>query len=138
MPMTVIAGLAQSRCGTEPEPISDDAVEQAGLGAHPLGRVLHVGGGALVQTGHRDVAVVVVQAGQQPHQHAQRVGHHAAPQPGVQAVVERGDLDDAVGQAAQRHRQRRDLGAPVVRVGDHDHVGGQRVAVGGQQSAQRR
>ena len=23
MPMTVIAGFAQSRCGTEPEPISD-------------------------------------------------------------------------------------------------------------------
>ena len=49
MPMTVIAGLAQSRCGTEPEPISRDPVEQAGLCAHPLRRVVHVGRGRLVQ-----------------------------------------------------------------------------------------
>ena len=52
-------------------------------------------------------------------------------------MVERGDLDHAVGQSAQRHRQRGDFGAPVVRVGDHDHVGGQFVLVSGQQSTQR-
>ena len=115
-----------------------DPVEQSRLGAHPLRSAVDVGGTRFVQAVHRDVAVVVVQAGQQPHQDAQRVGHHAAPQPGVQAVVEGGDLDHAVGQPAQRHRQRRDLGGPVVRVGDHDDVGGQLVPVGGQQPAQRR
>ena len=107
MPMTVIAGLAHSRCRHRAGADLGDAVEQPGLLAHPLRRIVDVGRGALVQARHRDVAVVVVQAGQQPHQHAQRVGHHAAPHPRVQAVVERGDLDDAVGQAAQRHRQRR-------------------------------
>ena len=91
-----------------------------------------------MQTGHRDVAVVVVQAGQQPHQHHQRVGNHTAPQAGVQAVVEGGDLDHAVGQPAQRYRQRGDLGAPVVRIGDDDHIGGQHVTMRGQQTAQRR
>ncbi len=89
-----------------------------------------------MQAGHRDVAVVVVQACQQPHQGAQRVGDHPAPQAGVQPVVECRDLDHAVDQAPQRNRQRRNIGAPVVRVGDDDHVGGERIAVGGQQPAQ--
>lgn len=52
-------------------------------------------------------------------------------------MVERGDLDHAVDQTPQRHRQRRGVGAPVVRVGDDDHVGGQRVAVGRKQSGER-
>ena len=56
----------------------------------------------------------------------------------VQAVVEGGHLDHAIGQAAQRHRQRRDLGGPVVGVGDDDHVGGEVWFVGRQQPAQRR
>jgi len=89
-----------------------------------------------VQAGHRHIAVVVVEAGEQAHQHAQRVGNHTAPDAGVQPMVERGNLDHAVGQAAQRNRQRRCVGAPVVRVGDDDHVGGQRVAVGGEQPDQ--
>ena len=91
-----------------------------------------------MQPGDRDVAVIVVQAGQQAHQNRQRVGHHAAPHPRVQAVVERGDLDHAVRESAKRHGQRRDVGAPVVRVGDDDDVGGQQVAVRGQQPRQRR
>ena len=53
-------------------------------------------------------------------------------------MIERGHLDDAVRQAAQRHRERRDLGAPVVGVGDHDDVGGEQVPVLGEQRAQRR
>ncbi len=91
-----------------------------------------------MQAGHGHVAVVVVQAGQQPHQHTHRVGKHATPDAGMQTMVQGGDLDHAVDQPAQRNRQRRDFGAPIVRVGDDDHVGGQRVAVGGEQPAQRR
>ncbi len=53
-------------------------------------------------------------------------------------MVEGCHLDHTVGHPAQRHRQRRNLGAPIVRVGDDDHVGRQRVTMGGQQSAQRR
>jgi hypothetical protein len=105
---------------------------------YPVGGVVDVGGRALVQARDRDVALVVVQGGQQAHQRAQRVGHHATPHPGVQPVVERRNLDDAVGQPAQGHRQRRDLGAPVVRVGDHDHVGGQQVPVRGEQGTEGR
>ena len=91
-----------------------------------------------MQAGHRDVAVVVVQAGQQPNQRAEGIWHHPAPHPRMQAVIERGDLDDAIGQAPQRHRERRRLRAPVVRVGDDDHVGGEQVTVGPQQGSQRR
>jgi hypothetical protein len=43
-----------------------------------------------VQAGHGHVAIVVVQPGQQPHQHRERVGHHTAPQPGMQTVVQGG------------------------------------------------
>ncbi|PQM47701.1 hypothetical protein C1Y40_02088 [Mycobacterium talmoniae] len=56
----------------------------------------------------------------------------------MQPVIQGGDFHDTVGQPAQRHRQRRHVDAPVVRVGDDDHVGGQLVAVGGQQRTQRR
>ena len=56
----------------------------------------------------------------------------------MQAVIQGGHFDDTVGQPAQRHRERRDLGAPVVRVGDDDHIGRQCVTVGSQQTAQRR
>ena len=136
--MTVIAGLAQSRCGTDPEPISDTPSSSPDCARTRSCGIVDVGGGRLVQTLDRDIAVVVVQRRQQPHQHAQRVGHHTTPQTRVQAVVQRRDLHHAVGKPAQRHRQRGHVGAPVVRVGDDDDVGGQRFLVGGQQSAQRR
>ena len=76
MPMTVIAGwptaAAPPTRSRSPTPSSrpDSARTRSG-GIVDLGR------GAFVQTVDGDVAVIVVQAGQQPHQHAHGVGHHA-------------------------------------------------------------
>ena len=56
----------------------------------------------------------------------------------MQAVVESGDLDHTVRESAQRHRQRRDVGAPVVRVRNDDDVGREQVAMRREQARQRR
>ena len=139
MPITVIAGLRPKPLRHRTGPDFGHPVQHTGVGAHPLGReigVIQSGRVGFVQARHRHVAVVVVQAGQQPHQHAQCVGNHAAPDAGVQPVVQRCHLDHAVDDPAQRYRQRRNVDASVVRVGDDDDVGGQRVAVGGKQPAQ--
>ena len=61
----------------------------AGLGAQPVGRVVHVGRRPGVQPGDRDVALVVVQRGEQPAQRHQRVGHQPAPHAGVHRVGQR-------------------------------------------------
>lgn len=73
-------------------------VEQSRLGANPLRSAVDIGSSRRVQALHRNVAVVVVQAGEQSYQDAERVGHHAAPEPRVQAVIQSRDLDHAVGQ----------------------------------------
>ena len=64
MPITVIAGLAQSRCGTEPSPISDTPSSRPESARTRSARVIDVRGGTFVHAGHGHVAVVVVQAGQ--------------------------------------------------------------------------
>ncbi len=104
-------------------------VEQPGVCADPLGGVVDVRCGGFVQARDRDVAVIVVQAGEHPHQDAERVRHHSSPHPRMKTVVEGGDLDHTVRQAAQRHGQGRHVGAPVVRIRDDDDVGGQQVMV---------
>ena len=72
---------------------------------------------------------VVVQAGDQPAQRDQRVGHQAAPHAGVDGVGERADLDVDADQAAQAGGERRHADVPVAGVGDDDDVGAELVLV---------
>ena len=53
-----------------------------------------------MHTGHRDIALIVMQGGQQSDQRGQRVGHHPAPDTRVQTVIEGRDLDDTVDKPA--------------------------------------
>ncbi len=91
-----------------PQPLDDgtgtdfpDAVEQTRFLSNAFARIVDVGRDALVQTGDDDVALVVVQAGEQADEGRDRVGHHASPQARMQAVIECRDLDHTVDQAAQ-------------------------------------
>ena len=79
---------------------------------------------------------VVVQAGDQPGQRDQRVGHQAAPHAGVDGVGQRADLDVDADQAAQAGGQRGHADVPVAGVGDHDDVGAELVLVLAQQRGQ--
>ena len=98
-----------------PEPVDDRA------GAHELDTVersrTRPGAGRPGSRGRRPCPLtrpstatlpcVVVQRREQPAQGRERVGDHAAPHAGVDGVVERADLDDAVDQPAQRGRSAR-------------------------------
>ena len=111
-----------------------DAVEHTGLGAEAILRVVDVGrrhaaGDAL--DGH--ISRGVVQGGQEPGQHGQRIGHRPAEHARVHGVIERGDLDDAVGDAPQRGREGRPADGEVGRVGQDDRVRDQQVAVLGEE-----
>lgn len=55
----------------------------------------------LVQTGHRDIALLVVQGGQQADERDQRIGHHSAPDSRMQAMFECAILNGAVHQSPQ-------------------------------------
>jgi hypothetical protein len=74
-----------------------------------------------------------MQGGDEPRQRGQRIGHRPAEHPRVHRALEDRDLHVHVDDAAQAGRQGRDLGAPVLRVGDDHHVGGQEVLVLAQQ-----
>ena len=77
-----------------------DSVEQSGFGPDPLRAAIDCRRLRLVQSGYRDIAVVIVQGGQQSDQRGQRVGHHPAPDTRVQTVIEGRDLDDTVDKPA--------------------------------------
>ena len=127
------------------EPLGDgsvahepDAVQYAAAAAHrrlldrpPVPALAH-------EPVHRHVARRVVQRGQHPGEGDQRVGRRAAEEPGVHGARRRPqDLHVEDGQPAQRRRQRRLAGAPVARVGHHDHVGRELLGVRGQVSGER-
>ena len=65
IPIVVIDGLVQIRDSSEPVPIGLNAVEQPGVRAQLLLGEVEVGGLPRLQAGHRDLAVVVVQRGEQ-------------------------------------------------------------------------
>ncbi len=106
-----------------------DAVERPALGAQPALGVVQLRVGHRAQPLDRDVAVGVVQGGQQPAQRGQRVGDGAAVLPGMQRMIEGGHLDDAVDQATQRGGERGFADIPVAGVGDHVGVGGEQVTM---------
>ena len=87
------------------------------------------------EPGDGDVAALVVQRGEQPDKRGQRVRHRPAVDPVVHGVVQRPHLDHRVDAAAQRGGQRRHADPPVGRVGEHDDVGGEPVAVLGEEPA---
>ena len=128
-PMVVSAGLFQSRVRIVPEPIGLDAVEQAGLEAQPLLVVVEVGRLAGLQPLDGEVAVRVVERGDEPDQGGDGVGHGAAEHPRVDAVVERRDRHDDPDQAAQGDGERRFADVPVAGVGEDDGVRAQLLAV---------
>ena len=112
--------IGQRRPG--PEPLDGragadelDARRDAGLGAQPLVRVVHVGRRAGVQPGDDDVALVVVQAGEQPAQRHQGVGHQPAPHAGVHGVGQRAHPDVDADEAAQAGGQGRARRCPSCR-----------------------
>ena len=128
-PMIDSDGLVQRRSTVEPLPIQSMLGDGAGLGAQPLLGVVDVGRGAGVQAVDGDVAVVVVQAGDEAGQRHQGVGDEAAPHAGVDGVGEGADLDVDADQAAQAGGQGGDADVPVAAVGDHDDVGAELVEV---------
>ena len=81
----------------------------------------------------RDVAVVVVQGGQQPAQPGQRVADGTAEHPRVHRSVQQSHVDDQVDQTAQAGGEGGHVHGGVGGVGDDDDVGPQRVAVLGEQ-----
>ena len=110
------------------EPV--DAVQDRGLGAQPLLGVLHGCRFRSMQTRHGDVAVLVVQGGQQFAHGGEGVGHDAAELSGVQRVVQGAQFDDAVSHSTQGGGDRGFTLVPVHRVGDDDDVSGELVLVG--------
>ena len=129
MPIVVIDGFVQIRDSSDPVPIVEHPVEQPGLLAQAGLVVVEVGGHPGPQARDRDLALVVVQAREHPHQGGERVGHGPAEHAGVDAVVERGHGDDGSDHAAQRRRERRFADRPVGGVGQHDRVGAQLLSV---------
>ena len=130
MPIVVIDGLfhrrRQDRAGADER----DAVEQAGLGAEPLPRRSRCSAATpSSRPGHRDVAIVVVERGEQAHESGDGVGGRATEHAGVHRVVEGLDPDDDANPAAERRRQGRRADGPVAGVGDDDGVGSEPVAV---------
>jgi len=123
-------------CGQAAGADQVDAVEQAGVGAQLLFGQVRPGGLGADQAGHRDVAVGVVQGGQQPAQGRHGVRHRPAVHPAVHCVVQGPHLDGDRGPAAERRGQRGEVDRPVGRVGQHDHVGAEPVAVGRQELRQ--
>ena len=124
-----IAWRAHRRSATVPAPTSAHAVEHAGLAAEVgLGQV-----GAVPrrrpQPFDRDVAVVVVQRGEQAGQREQRVRRGAAELAAVQRALERAQRDRELAVAAQGRAQRRLAELPVAAVGDHHHVGAHQLGV---------
>ena len=106
-----------------------DAVEHAGLAAEVLLGQVRAVPVAVRQAVDGDVAVVVVERGEQPRERQQRVRRGAAELPAVQGVLERAQRHRELAVAAQRRAQRRLPQLPVAAVGDHHHVGAQQLGV---------
>ena len=132
-PVTVSDGLVHSRSTLEPEPMNStpsaipDSARSRSTGystsaAEPV-----------CSPSTATLPRVVVQAGEEAAQGHQRVGHEAAPHPGVDGVGEGADADVDPDEAAQAGGQRGDADVPVAAVGDHDHVGAEVVTVLGEQ-----
>ena len=104
-------------------------VQQARLLSEPVLRELEVGGVPGAQALNRQVAVVVVQTGEHPHERHHGVRHRSAEHPGVDPMVEGRDGDDDADHAPKRRRQGRLADRPVHRVREHDRIGPQALAV---------
>ena len=118
--------------GLDPQAFGDGSLAdqlEAGAGAEVVAVLVlgHVDGRRLAggQAGDGDVAVVVVERGEEAGQGRDRVGRRTAVHAAVVGVVGHADLDVAVDQTAQRRRQAGDAVVPVRRVGEDDHVGRQ-------------
>ena len=85
-----------------------------------------------------DVAVGVVERGEQAHERGDGVRGRTAEHAGVHRVVERLDAHDDADAAAQGRREGRRADVPVAGVGDDDGVGGEPVAVLLEDGAERR
>ncbi len=129
-PSTEIAWRPHRRSATLPVPVSATPSSTPGLAAEV--RLGQVGPAPLAarQTLDRDVAVLVVQRGQQPRQREQRVRRGTAELPAVQRVLQRPHGHGELAVAAQGLAQRRLAEAPVAAVGDHHHVGAHQLRVG--------
>ena len=114
----------QRAAAGELEPLDD-----AGVAA--VVRLVHVDLG--VRRGDesldRDLAVLVVEGGEQTGELGEGVHDRAAEQAGVHGMVQGAHLDDHVDEAAQAGGQRRGAHRPVRGVGDDDEVRRERLAM---------
>ena len=129
MPIVVIEGLVQIRDSSEPVPMVCTPSSRPESRAQLLLGEVEVGGLARPQAGDRDLAVGVVQRGDGAHQRRDRVGHGAAEHAAVDAVVEGADGQHDADHPPQGRREGRLPHRPVGRVGQHDGVGAQLLAV---------
>ena len=117
-----------------------NTVENSGVGTEVGLRVVGevgVGLGPADQSGHGDVTGVIVAGGDQSAHGGGGIQHGAAVHAGVKRVVEHVETDVNLDDAAQRGGQGRDADLPVGGVGHDDDVGGQAVAVSGQEVLER-
>ena len=91
--------------------VASDASSAVGEGPH-----------VVVEAGHGDPAVVVVEGGHQAGDEVGRVGHGPAEQARVQVDGRGAHVDVEGHQAPHAHAHRRDVGRPHVGVGDDDDV----------------
>ena len=129
---TATAGRVHRRDAIEPRPISETPGNIPVAARSSSSRDVDGRGLAGNQAWDRDIAVGIVQRSQDAAEHGEGIRHRSPPHTAVDAGGEGSNLHFDRDQAAERNRHRGSADAPVCGVGDHDHIGRESIAMGGE------